>query len=257
MPPVGERRRRLPALGSLVPRRLGPRALVRRQGRARGHASSTPPTVPRWRIRRSSWPAAGSTPWSRSTPWSWHRSPATPRCGPRPTRWSTSSTAGGTPICARGSTPVTATATSGRVRTLDALLPVLVSGRADAVDAASTELLDPAALRRRAAGRPACTGRADVRGPHLLAGPGVAPAHLPGVGRGPATAPGGGHAPSWRRCSCGARSASDWAEYWDPDDGTGLGAAPQSWAALAGGGGRRGRRRDRRLGRPVVDARGR
>ena len=27
--------------------------------------------------------------------------------------------------------------------------------------------------------------------------------------------------------------ASGWAEYWDADDGTGLGAAPQSWAALA------------------------
>jgi hypothetical protein len=26
---------------------------------------------------------------------------------------------------------------------------------------------------------------------------------------------------------------SGWAEYWDADDGTGLGAAPQSWAALA------------------------
>jgi len=26
---------------------------------------------------------------------------------------------------------------------------------------------------------------------------------------------------------------SSWAEYWDPDDGTGLGASPQSWAALA------------------------
>jgi glycogen debranching enzyme len=27
--------------------------------------------------------------------------------------------------------------------------------------------------------------------------------------------------------------ASSWAEYWDASDGTGLGAAPQSWAALA------------------------
>ncbi|MEX1217028.1 MAG: hypothetical protein WEA11_00750 [Acidimicrobiales bacterium] len=27
--------------------------------------------------------------------------------------------------------------------------------------------------------------------------------------------------------------ASSWAEYWDANDGTGLGAAPQSWAALA------------------------
>ncbi len=26
---------------------------------------------------------------------------------------------------------------------------------------------------------------------------------------------------------------SGWAEYWEPDDGDGLGAAPQSWAALA------------------------
>ena len=32
VPPVGERRRRQPTLGPLVPRRLGPRALVRREG---------------------------------------------------------------------------------------------------------------------------------------------------------------------------------------------------------------------------------
>ena len=28
-------------------------------------------------------------------------------------------------------------------------------------------------------------------------------------------------------------TASGWAEYWDADDGHGLGAAPQSWATLA------------------------
>ena len=145
------------------------------------------------------------------------------------TRWSTSSTAGGTPSCARGSTPATARPTSGRMRTLDALLPVLVSGRADAVDGGVGELLDPAAFGGGVRSGRCAPPRAVVRGPHLLAGPGVAPAHLPDVGRGPASGEQAEAAAALGRdARRGARVASGWAEYWDADDGTGLGCRARS-----------------------------
>jgi hypothetical protein len=121
---------------------------------------------------------------------------------------------------------------SGRTRTLDALLPVLVTGRADALDAAFSELLDPTAFGG------ACGPAGVHRDEHSFA--------ARTYWRGPAW-------PQltylvwvaarrrWRPEAAdvlgsmlvrGAVS-SGWAEYWDADDGTGLGAAPQSWAALA------------------------
>jgi hypothetical protein len=123
-------------------------------------------------------------------------------------------------------------ATSGRVRTLDALLPVLVSGRAAAVDAAWNDLLDPAAfggacgpagVHRR---EPTFAARTYWRGPawpqltYLL--------WVSARQRQQAEVTAALGAMLVR-----GALASDWAEYWDPDDGTGLGAAPQSWAALA------------------------
>lgn len=121
---------------------------------------------------------------------------------------------------------------SGRIRTLDALLPVLVSTRSDAVDLVFEELLDPRALGGSCgpAGvhrdEPTFASRTYWRGP---AWPQLT--YLAWVAAG-------------RRRHAGARaelgsmlvrgaSRSGWAEYWDPDDGTGLGAAPQSWATLA------------------------
>jgi hypothetical protein len=123
-------------------------------------------------------------------------------------------------------------ATSGRARTLEALLPVLVSRRSDAVEAAFAQLRDGGAFGGRSG--PSQVHRRE---------PSFAPRTY---WRGPA----------WpqltylcwraaverdRRDDASALGAmlvdgavrSGWAEYWDADDGTGLGAAPQSWATLA------------------------
>ncbi|MGZ4728284.1 MAG: MGH1-like glycoside hydrolase domain-containing protein, partial [Acidimicrobiales bacterium] len=121
---------------------------------------------------------------------------------------------------------------SGAVRTLDALLPVLVTDDEGAIDAALAVALDdrafggpfgPAAVHRD---EPAFDPTAYWRGPawpqltYLLwvaarrrGRPGAA-ADLAG------------------RLVAGARR-SGLAEYWHPDTGLGLGAVPQSWAALA------------------------
>lgn len=123
-------------------------------------------------------------------------------------------------------------ATSGRVRTLDALLPVLVSERADTVEAAFTDMLDDAAFGGSCG--PAQVHRAE---------PEFAPRTY---WRGPAwpqltylcwlAATRRGRTDDAGRLATmlveGA-TRSGWSEYWDADDGTGLGAAPQSWATLA------------------------
>ena len=123
-------------------------------------------------------------------------------------------------------------ADSGRVRTLDALLPVLVSDRPEAVGAAFAEMLDPVAL-----GGPYGPAGVDRREPSFAART---------YWRGPAwpqltylvwvAALRRGRAEDARRLGAmlvdGALT-SGWAEYWDATDGTGLGAAPQSWSALA------------------------
>jgi glycogen debranching enzyme len=121
---------------------------------------------------------------------------------------------------------------SGRVRALDGLLPALVSDRPERVAAALAVALDDAAYGGRCgpAGvhrdEPAFAPRTYWRGPawppltYLLwlaagrAGDGAAAARLAAM------------------AATGA-AASGLAEYWDPDDGTGLGAVPQSWAGLA------------------------
>lgn len=120
---------------------------------------------------------------------------------------------------------------SGRVRSLDALLPVLVTERTETVDAVVAQLLDerafggpcgPAGLHRA---EPTFAARTYWRGPSW-----------PQL--------------SYLMCVAARRRASSemtarladafiagamrsrWAEYWDPTDGTGLGAAPQSWTAV-------------------------
>jgi hypothetical protein len=123
-------------------------------------------------------------------------------------------------------------ASSGRVRTLEALLSVLVSERSDAVAAVFADLLDPAAhggpcgptqVHR---GEPSYTSRTYWRGP---AWPQLTYLCWVAARRHERDA-------DARRLGDmlveGARR-SGWAEYWDADDGTGLGAVPQSWATLA------------------------
>jgi hypothetical protein len=117
---------------------------------------------------------------------------------------------------------------SGRVRTADALLPLLLVDRPEA----RAELTDPGALGARFG--PCGVHRAEPtfapttywRGPawpqltYLLwraskwAGDGVTRAAL-------------------QNSLATAASRSDFAEYWEPDSATGLGAVPQSWSTLA------------------------
>jgi hypothetical protein len=121
---------------------------------------------------------------------------------------------------------------SGRVRTLDALLPALVSRQRDAVDAALDQVVDdrafggtcgPAQVHRD---EPAFAPRTYWRGPAWPQLSYLAWVAARRQGRADVAAV------VARSLVAGARR-SGWAEYWDADDGTGLGAAPQSWATVA------------------------
>ena len=121
---------------------------------------------------------------------------------------------------------------SGRTRTLDGLLPMLVAAEADRIDAVAAELGDPAAYGGQCgpAGvhrqEPGFDPRSYWRGP---AWPQLSYLMWVGLRR---------HG-RWEAAQAVASTTvrgamrSGFAEYWDPDDGTGGGAAPQSWAALA------------------------
>ncbi len=112
---------------------------------------------------------------------------------------------------------------TGRIRTLDGLLALLVTPRPDARAAAARSVTDPAAFGGRYGpgfvhrGEPCHEPRRYWRGgvwpplAYLLASAvaGVAP------------------------CTVSGALASGFAEYWDPDDGRGFGASPQSWSGLA------------------------
>ena len=124
------------------------------------------------------------------------------------------------------------TASTAAVRTLDALLPVLVTADGAAIDAAFAAALDdrafggpfgPAAVHRdEPAGDPSAYWRSPAW-PQLTYLLWVA-----AVRRGrPAVAD-----DLAGRLVAGARR-SGLAEYWHPDTGEGFGAVPQSWAALA------------------------
>jgi hypothetical protein len=112
-----------------------------------------------------------------------------------------------------------ATSSSGRTRTLEALLPLLLLDQPDALAAITDERafggsFGPAGVDRREA---AFDRRRYWRGPvwpqlaYLLwlAGADVADTTVRGA------------------------LSSELSEFWDPDDGTGLGASPQSWTGLA------------------------
>ncbi len=125
-----------------------------------------------------------------------------------------------------------AAGTSGRTRSVGGLLPVLCSTDEAAVRTVFAELLDPAAYG----------GKCGPAGVHR-AEPAFAPTTY---WRGPAwpqltylfwvAAVQAGRRADARMLAAalvrGAR-ASGMAEYWEPDTGLGLGAAPQSWATLA------------------------
>ena len=127
---------------------------------------------------------------------------------------------------------VTGPSSTSGVRTLDALLPVLVSQDPAAVDVAFAQLADPEAfgadcgptgVDRR---EPTFDPRTYWRGP---AWPQLT--YLLWV----AAQRRGRRADADRLAAALTTGAvrSGLAEYWDPDTGQGLGAVPQSWAALA------------------------
>ena len=121
---------------------------------------------------------------------------------------------------------------SGRARTLDGLLPMLVSAERDRIDAVAAALADPTAyggicgpagVHRSEPGFDPC---AYWRGP---AWPQLSYLMWVGLRR---------H--GWDQAAEAVASStvrgamrSGFAEYWNPDDGTGGGAVPQSWTALA------------------------
>ncbi len=121
---------------------------------------------------------------------------------------------------------------SGRTRTLDGLLPMLVTADPGRIDAVAADLLDssaygglcgPAGVHRQ---EPGFDPRSYWRGP---AWPQLGYLLWQGLLRH------GWQAAAERLASTTVRGAmrSGFAEYWDPDDGTGGGAVPQSWTALA------------------------
>jgi len=116
--------------------------------------------------------------------------------------------------------------TSGRTRTVDGLLPLLVEDRPEVRATVLAELADPAAWR----------GRYGPRGVHP-----DEPAYDPGrYWRGGVWAPlaylldraGAPPATVARPAAAGA-VASGWAEWWHPDTAAPGGATPQSWTGLA------------------------
>ncbi len=120
---------------------------------------------------------------------------------------------------------------SGRVRTLDALLPLLVEDDGRRTDRVVAQLLDP--LAHGGPAGPTGVHRAESvfdpnaywRGPvwpqlAYLMVRAVAP-HSPGA------------AELLVRTTVAGAWASGMAEYWNPDTGAGLGAVPQSWTGLA------------------------
>ncbi len=121
---------------------------------------------------------------------------------------------------------------SGRARTLDGLLPMLVAAEPDRVDAVAADLADPSAyggscgpagVHRKEAG---FDPRSYWRGP---AWPQLSYLMWVGLRRHGRDEAAGAVASATVR----GAMRSGFAEYWNPDDGTGGGAVPQSWTALA------------------------
>ena len=120
---------------------------------------------------------------------------------------------------------------SGRARTLDGLLPMLVAAETERIDAVAADVTDnsayggwcgPAGVHRD---EPGFDPRSYWRGPAWPQLNYLAWVGLRGHGH---------HEAAQQVAASTVRGAmqSGFAEYWDPDDGTGGGAVPQSWAAL-------------------------
>ena len=90
----------------------------------------------------------------------------------------------------------------------------------------------PRRVRRalRAPRRP--SRRAHLRADHLLARPGLAPAHLPALAAPPARCTTARPRPPCRGRWSPGPSTSGFSEYWEADTGRALGAVPQTWSTL-------------------------
>jgi hypothetical protein len=118
--------------------------------------------------------------------------------------------------------------TSGRVRTHDALLPLLLVDRPEARE----QLTEPSALG-------AAFGPAQVHRDEPTFDPtgywrGSAWPQLTYLSwRAARWAGDGGSAASFQNSLMSAVEVNGFSEHWEPDSGAGLGAAPQSWSSLA------------------------
>lgn len=121
---------------------------------------------------------------------------------------------------------------SGRVRSLDALLPVLVIDDSARIDTVFSQLRDPSAFG--GACGPAGVHRAEPTFSARTYWRGPAWPQLSYLFWVAAQRHGRTHdARSLGDALVAGAQRSGWAEYWDAADGTGLGAAPQSWTAIA------------------------
>jgi hypothetical protein len=118
--------------------------------------------------------------------------------------------------------------TSGRVRTHDALLPLLLIDRPEARD----QLTDPAGLG--GAYGPAQVHRAEAVFDARQYWRGSAWPQLAYLSwRAARWAGADGSAASFQNSLMSAVVVNGFSEHWDPDSGVGFGAAPQSWSTLA------------------------
>ncbi len=122
--------------------------------------------------------------------------------------------------------------TSGRVRTLDAHLALLVETNQAVIETAVGDLFDPVAFGSRfgPAGchrdEPSFDPDTYWRGPTWPQMSYLLWVALNGLGR-------AGHAQVVAGALRAGSATSGWAEYWNPDTGEGRGATPQSWATIA------------------------
>ena len=125
-----------------------------------------------------------------------------------------------------------AAAGSGRIRVLDALLPVLVPGEERRRAAVLDDLLDATAFGGRCG--PAGVHRDEPMFAPLEYWRGAAWPQLTYLCMVAAQRAGRSQtADALALMLVEGATRSGWAEYWSPDDGTACGAVPQSWAALA------------------------
>jgi hypothetical protein len=123
-------------------------------------------------------------------------------------------------------------ATSGRSRTVDALLGALVSSRADQVATALVDAVDVAAYGGDCG--PAGVHRSEPSfdpGSYWRGSAWPQLSYLLWVAS--ARAGREAEAAALRDAMLRGVEASGWAEHWHPDDGSARGAVPQSWATLA------------------------